>query len=176
MSEFKLGLMTLKSLFSKPATKLYPIEQPGYFPATKGHIVVDPDRCRYDGLCAMQCPTGAIEVDRAQNTWSIDRFKCIQCRNCVEVCPEKCLSMANTYAEPGSEHYMEVFGPSPENLAKREREKAEKAAWAAKVRAEAAAKRAAEAAAKAEQAAPAPAQPEAPAPAAGAQEPPQAAR
>ena len=47
MGEFKLGRMTLKSLFSKPATKLYPIEAPAYYPETKGHIVID-----IDGLSA----------------------------------------------------------------------------------------------------------------------------
>ena len=152
MAEFKLGRMTLKSLFSKPVTKLYPVEPPTYFPETKGHVVVDADRCRFDGTCANLCPTGALEVDRKTLTWGIDRFRCIQCRNCIEVCMEDALHMENTYATSGTEHVMEVYEVSPANRAQREREAAEKAARAARLREEAAAKKkaAAEAKAKAE--------------------------
>ena len=151
MGEFKLGRMTLKSLFSKPATKLYPVEPPQFFPTSKGHVVIDTDRCRFDGSCANLCPTGALEVDRKALTWSIDRFKCIQCRNCIEVCVEDALHMENTYA---TEHVREVFEVTPVDRERREREAAEKAARAAKLREEALAKKkaaaAAEKAAKAE--------------------------
>ncbi len=153
MAEFKLGRMTLKSLFSKPATKMYPVEAPQYFPATKGHVVIDTDRCRFDGSCANLCPTGALEVDRKALTWSIDRFKCIQCRNCINVCVEDALRMENTYATPVTEHVMEVYEVTPHDRVRREREAAEKAARAAKLREEAAAKKKAAAAAKAQAAA-----------------------
>lgn len=145
MGEFKLGLMTLKSLFSKPATKLYPVEAPTYYPETKGHIVVDIDRCRFDGGCANLCPTGAIEIDRKGYTWAIDRFKCIQCRNCVHVCVEEALVMANEYAEPSTKHVVEVFEVSPAEREKREKIAAEKAARAAKLKEEAMAKKKAQA-------------------------------
>lgn len=147
MGEFKLGRMTLKSLFSKPATKLYPIEAPSYYPETKGHVVVDIDRCRFDGSCANLCPTGALEVDRKALTWAIDRFKCIQCRNCVHVCAENALVMANEYAEPSTKHVVEVFEISPGERINREKIAAEKAARAAKLKEEALAKKKAEAAA-----------------------------
>lgn len=151
MAEFKLGRMTLKSLFSKPATKMYPVEPPQFYAETKGHVVVDTDRCRFDGSCAMLCPTGALEVDRKAYTWAIDRFRCIQCRNCIEVCVEDALHMENTYATPSSQHVMEVFEVTPEDRSRREREAAEKAARAAKLREEAAAKKKAAAAAKAKE-------------------------
>lgn len=141
MGEFKLGRMTLKSLFSKPATKLYPVEPPHFFPTSKGHVVIDTDRCRFDGSCANLCPTGALEVDRKALTWSIDRFKCIQCRNCIEVCVESALHMENTYASPSTEHVREVFEVTPVDRERREREAAEKAARAAKLREEALAKK-----------------------------------
>ena len=145
MGEFKLGRMTLKSLFSKPATKLYPFEEPTYYQETKGHIVIDVDKCRYCGVCANLCPTNAIEVDRKAYTWTIDRFRCIQCRNCVHVCTESALIMANEYAEPSTEHVREVFEISPEEREKREAAAAEKAAKAAKLKEEALAKKKAKA-------------------------------
>lgn len=144
MGEFKLGKMTLKSLFSKPATKLYPLEKPEFFPETKGHVVIDTDHCRFDGSCANLCPTGALEVDRKALTWSIDRFRCIQCRNCIEVCAENALHMENTYAAPSTQHVREVFEVTPADRERREREAAEKAAKAAKLREEALAKKKAE--------------------------------
>ena len=147
MAEFKLGRMTLKSLFSKPATKLYPVEEPTYYERTKGHVEIDIDKCRFDGSCANLCPTGALEVDRKALTWGIDRFKCIQCRNCVEVCMENALTMDNRYAAPSTEHVMDVYEVTPAERKRREKEAAEKAAKAAKLREEALAKKKAAAAA-----------------------------
>lgn len=150
MGEFKLGRMTLKSLFSKPATKLYPIEAPRYYERTKGHVVINTDLCRFDGSCANLCPTGALDVDRKALTWSIDRFKCIQCRNCIEVCVENALTMDPLYAEPSASHTVSVYEVTSEDRARRERIAAEKAAKAAKLKEEALAKKkaAVEAAAK----------------------------
>lgn len=149
MAEFKLGRMTLKSLFSKPATKLYPLEKPHFFEQTKGRVHLEPDLCRYCGLCASVCPTQALDVDRKALTWSIDRFRCIQCRSCIEACHEGALSMLNHYTDPAQERVVEVYEVSPQERQRREQAAAEKAAKAAKLKAEMAAKKKAEAEAKA---------------------------
>lgn len=146
MGEFKLGRMTLKSLFSKPATKLYPIEAPQYYERTKGHVVINTDLCRFDGSCANLCPTGALEVDRKALTWSIDHFKCIQCRNCIEVCVEDALTMDPRYADPSPKHTVSVYEVTGEDRQRRERIAAEKAAKAARLKEEALAKKKAAAA------------------------------
>ncbi len=41
------------------------------------------------GLCARNCPTGAIALDN--NLAAIDYDKCIGCGKCKEVCPRKCI-------------------------------------------------------------------------------------
>lgn len=151
MAEFKLGRMTLKSLFSKPATKLYPIEKPHYFEQTKGRVHITPDSCRYCGLCANACPTGAIEVDRKELTWAIERFHCIQCRSCIEACRENALEMHNHYTEPACERVVEVYTVSADERLRREKAAAEKAEKAARLKAEMAAKKKAEAEAKAKE-------------------------
>ena len=104
----------LRNLFSKPATRLYP-QQPREYPErTRGHIENDIDACIFCGLCSRRCPTGAITVDRAARTWSIRRFSCIQCGYCVEGCPKKCLSMNQSYTQPGAEKTEDVQqGPAP---------------------------------------------------------------
>lgn len=149
MAEFKLGRMTLKSLFSKPATKLYPIEAPQYYDQTKGRVSIEIDKCHFCGACQTFCPTSAIQVDRKGLTWAIDRFKCIQCRTCMDVCEEKGLEMLNHYTDPATEHVVEVYEVSPEERVRREKAAAEKAARIAKAREEAAKKKAAAAAAAA---------------------------
>jgi len=59
--------------------------------AASGNVEVDIETCVLCGLCAKKCPVNAIEVDRANKTWSINRDECIQCGACVAGCPKKCL-------------------------------------------------------------------------------------
>ena len=49
------------------------------------------DNCIYCGACAKICRVGAIEVDRAKKSWTIDRDKCINCGRCVKVCGKSAL-------------------------------------------------------------------------------------
>lgn len=154
MGEFKLGRMTLRSLFSKPATEAYPAQPRTFFDETKGHVVIDPEKCRYDGSCAVLCPTEAIEVDRHEMTWAIDRFRCVQCRNCINVCVEGALSMDHLYAPSASVKHIDVFTLSEEGRAARKKAEEEKRAKIAKMREEAAAKKKAADAAAAGKASP----------------------
>ncbi len=141
----------LKNLFSKPATVKYPFEPREYPERTRGHVENDMNACVLCGLCQMKCPTGAITVDKKEQTWTIRPFSCIQCRSCVDNCPKKCLSMDRQYQEPGTEKIEKKFDLSDsqkEALAAQAKAAAEKAAAAkaaleAKKKAEEAAKNAA---------------------------------
>lgn len=46
-------------------------------------------KCNSCGLCAKECPTGAISLDNPKLT---DKDKCISCMHCVAVCPKKARS------------------------------------------------------------------------------------
>ena len=58
--------MTLRSLFSKPATVQYPFEKREPYPAMRGHVVNDIDECILCGLCTRACPVQALAVNRKE--------------------------------------------------------------------------------------------------------------
>lgn len=62
-------------------------------PRDDGKPVSDPAKCVYCTLCAKKCPAGALEVDRAAKTWTLDEEKCLACGNCATVCPKNAIIM-----------------------------------------------------------------------------------
>lgn len=109
MGSFKLGKMTLRSLFTTPETTQYPAQQKTPPAGLKGHIVNDVDDCILCGTCMRRCPCNAITVNKSDRTWSIFRFRCVQCGSCVRACPKKCLTMAPTYTTPATQKHDDVF-------------------------------------------------------------------
>lgn len=105
MGSFKLGKMTLTSLFKKPATVCYPLESKPAPTGLKGHIENDMNLCILCGMCQRACPADAIEVDKKAGTWSLDPFRCVQCGSCVRCCPKDCLSMVPTYTTPSEKMF-----------------------------------------------------------------------
>ena len=62
-------------------------------PRDDGKPVNDPAKCVYCTLCARKCPAGALTVDRAAKTWTLDEDKCVACGTCAEACPKNCIIM-----------------------------------------------------------------------------------
>ncbi len=133
----------LKNMLKKPATAEYPGKERVYPERYRGHVENDISRCILCGMCMRGCPSGAISVSRPDYTWQIHPFSCVQCNNCVEVCPVKCLSMKPGYTEPGTEKASIVHRYSEEQIAKEIAKQKALAEKAAAAKAEAAAKAAA---------------------------------
>ncbi|MCI9128806.1 MAG: 4Fe-4S dicluster domain-containing protein [Eggerthellaceae bacterium] len=93
MGSFRLGAMTLRSMFKKPETLQYPKETKAPYPGQKGHVVNDVDGCILCGMCQRVCPCHCITVEKKERRWGIEPFMCIQCGSCVASCPTSCLSM-----------------------------------------------------------------------------------
>lgn len=61
----------------------------------KSALHIGIENCVLCGMCVKQCPVGAIKVDRAAKTWTIDRSACLLCGACVGRCPKKCLGIGH---------------------------------------------------------------------------------
>ena len=97
MGSFRLGGMTLGSLFKKPETLMYPAETKPAPAGLKGHIANDVRQCILCGIYQKSCPADAIVVEKKDRLWSIDPFRCVQCGSCVRACPKSCLYMMPGY-------------------------------------------------------------------------------
>jgi formate hydrogenlyase subunit 6/NADH:ubiquinone oxidoreductase subunit I len=149
MGSFHLTKMSLRNLFKKPATKMYPVVAPVYTTRTKGHVVCEITDCILCSICEKRCPTHAITVSKPDETWTIDNFSCIQCLSCVRTCPRKCLTMEPAYTKAALEKTLVVTRKpelTAEEKAAKEAAEKEKAERIAKAKAAKAAKDAAAAA------------------------------
>jgi len=102
----------LKNLFSKPATRKYPFEKRAAFKGSRGQIKFDQTKCDHCGDCQRLCPSGAIEIDEANNKLTYDPFRCIYCWVCVEHCLQKAISAEEQYHAPAYTKTKETHTPA----------------------------------------------------------------
>ncbi len=99
----KLGAMLndiLTSAFKAPITERYPFERKAAPERLRGKLLWNRDTCTGCGLCAKDCPSGAIEVlvyDRKAKkfvfNYNVD--KCLFCAQCVHSCRQGCLELVS---------------------------------------------------------------------------------
>ena len=101
---------TLKNLFSRPVTVLYPYEKADIPDTNRGRVVWDMQKCIWCRLCEKNCPTLAITTDKVHRTQTIVRARCIACRICVDVCPTNTITMEPKYSEAVYLRETHVYG------------------------------------------------------------------
>ncbi|MCK4335519.1 MAG: 4Fe-4S binding protein [Candidatus Aenigmarchaeota archaeon] len=102
----------IKRVFSKPSTRKYPKEKPEIPKGFRGRVEWNKDTCIFCMLCAVNCPTNAITINKEEKTWSIDIGKCIFCGRCHDVCPTKPKSVNNSERYELAEYGKEKFNLS----------------------------------------------------------------
>jgi ech hydrogenase subunit F len=93
-SRMPMARRSLRNLFSKPATRLYPTQPRVCVEGARGSLQLDPTNCNFCERCAKRCPTQALRVSRQDRTLVFEELLCINCGWCVEVCNKCSLLMA----------------------------------------------------------------------------------
>jgi NADH-quinone oxidoreductase chain I len=91
-----LGLwVTLKHLFKPAVTIQYPDEKRTPYPAFRGNLRLNRNKCTSCMICVNYCPNYCIALDfeigedkkRKLKNYTVDMGKCMYCGICIEVCP-----------------------------------------------------------------------------------------
>jgi len=97
---------SLKNLFSKPETILYPKEPSPLPPGYRGLIRYRKELCIFCTKCELVCPPGAIRFtyrEDGEKEFHYNPYLCIYCGECVRACPkEGCLVQVEETAPPES--------------------------------------------------------------------------
>ena len=90
----KIMPQAVKHAFEKPATVNYPANREDVFTNVRGKLIFEADKCIGCKMCARDCPTKAIEIEKVGDK----RFKavvrmdlCIYCGQCVISCHKDAL-------------------------------------------------------------------------------------
>ena len=109
MPYFQMSRLALKWALTKPPTTRYPFAPRRPIAGSRGQLVFTRDNCVYCTVCAKRCPTGALKVDRARKTLTLERLRCISCSCCVEICPKDSLSLSTGHGSPATTREIETF-------------------------------------------------------------------
>jgi formate hydrogenlyase subunit 6/NADH:ubiquinone oxidoreductase subunit I len=89
------------SLFSQPATQRYPYDRKPAPERLRGQLVWHAENCTGCGMCATDCPSGALEmivIDKKAKRFVLQYHldRCTFCAQCVHTCMRSSLEMINS--------------------------------------------------------------------------------
>ena len=90
--------ITLRNVYTKSVTRLYPEEIMDLPDRFRGQQHLDKEKCVGCGICAQMCPNDVIEVVKSGKWYpQFDNGHCMFCGLCVEFCPNGALSMTKHF-------------------------------------------------------------------------------
>ncbi|MBA1341559.1 MAG: F(420)H(2) dehydrogenase subunit I [ANME-2 cluster archaeon] len=90
--------ITLRTVYTKSVTRLYPEEIMDLPDAFRGQQHLDMDKCVGCGICSQMCPNNVIEIVKSGKWYpQFDNGHCMFCGLCVDFCPNGALSMTKHF-------------------------------------------------------------------------------
>jgi len=118
------------NLVRKPFTRQYPFEKPEVAERFRGLMKLDLDKCVGCGLCARDCPAGAIEMrfyphaNRRVPVFHV--YKCVFCYQCADSCPMKAITPTKVFELSSYSPKELIIAPRPEEVKPRPKPKSSK--------------------------------------------------
>lgn len=85
-------LSTLKYFRDEYEAHIYEKRCPSGECKSLTQVKIDPEKCKQCGICAKNCPVGAIDGEVRKGPFKINQNKCIKCGVCITKCPFKAIS------------------------------------------------------------------------------------
>jgi len=114
--------VTLRNMFRKPVTQLYPEEKPQLAARYRARLMLtrDPDgneRCVACHLCSAACPVDCISMQAAEagdgrryaEWFRINFTRCIYCGLCTEACPTLAIQVTSDFELAGRDPLKLVY-------------------------------------------------------------------
>ena len=102
--------LTMKTLFTPPVTRRYPLVKRPVMPGFRGlHALAKNEegqmKCVGCGLCAAYCPSECIHIytsegennSKVVDRYEVDVLRCVYCAFCVEACPYGAITLSEHY-------------------------------------------------------------------------------
>jgi len=103
MKRFSLLSAILDAFIKAPETIDYPFGQLDLAEGFRGAIVFDTDKCIGCGLCVLNCPADALQMDKkSREEYKLIHFpaRCAYCGQCEDNCRHGAISHSNKLVKP----------------------------------------------------------------------------